>query len=148
MAECFFILNLTNFQGKNYAYWSSDIKDYGMIEAEELYRPGGFCNMGDDVHFFALTTTNMLLDSITICPPAFTDKAEKWETIDQGLVAAAASPASTELHDTSPRSLTLFHELIHMTSTVELTPDSGSTSTIFSDKKSQLTGSQQSLPSV
>jgi hypothetical protein len=47
--------------------------------------------------------------------------------IAEGLASAAAKEENpkTALQDTSPRSLTLFHELIHMTSKADLTPDTG-----------------------
>lgn len=113
--------------GEKYAYWSSDIKDYSILDAKERYAEGGFCNAGDDVDFFALTIDNLYADSITICPDAFTENAEKHESIADGLASAAAKEENdqTPLQNTSPRSLTLFHELIHMTSGADATPDTG-----------------------
>jgi hypothetical protein len=118
-------------RGDIYAYWSEDIGDYGINNnAEEAgIGPGGFCDTGPDVDMFALTIGNMLLDSVTLCPDAFTDQAELHETIAEGMGSedATHNKGGVALVRTSPRSLTLFHELIHMTSGTDTTPNVGST---------------------
>lgn len=70
----------------------------------------------------------MYVDSLTLCEAAFTEKAEKHETIDDGMKSDGATndKNGTPLEDTSPRSLTFFHELIHLTSDPDKTPDKGS----------------------
>jgi hypothetical protein len=98
------------------------------VDFPKRYPKGGFCVTGPDEHFFALTNEKLLVDSITICPDAFTTNAENFETIAQGIASTDATSATTgkPLQNTSPRSLTLFHELIHLTSGSDDTPDAGS----------------------
>jgi hypothetical protein len=74
----------------------------------------------------------MYVDSVTLCEPAFTEKAEKHETIADSMASDAATnnKVGTPLQETSPRSLTLFHEVIHMTNDPDLTPDTGSKSRV------------------
>jgi len=98
------------------------------LDAKDRYLEGGFCNHKGKGDFFALTIDNLYADSITICDVAFTEKAEKHETIADGLASSQAKDENDEtpLQDTAPRGLTLFHELIHMTTGADDTPDAGS----------------------
>jgi hypothetical protein len=109
----------------SFAYFSSDIRDY-MIEGSAnryIGNPRSFCNQPTNVHFFALTIERLLVDSITMCNVAFTTTSEPFETIAESLASTAAKTQGSELEKSSPRGLTLFHELIHLTSTSNATPD-------------------------
>lgn len=116
--------------GNNFAFWSSDILDYELLDGGTAreFGPGGFCDRADEKPYFALTNMKMLEDTITLCPDAFTGRAEPFETIREGLVSDVATNNNLEiaLEQTSPRSLTLFHELIHLTNGPEATTDEGS----------------------
>ncbi|EPE31326.1 hypothetical protein GLAREA_12629 [Glarea lozoyensis ATCC 20868] len=115
----------------HYAYWSPDIRDYVIEKASARYpgNPPSWCNgqdMTPEEQRFGLTSVSQLRDTITICPDAFDEaKSEPFETIDLTFASAAARSVRMDLEKTAPRSLTLFHELIHLTSGVENTPDVG-----------------------
>jgi hypothetical protein len=118
----------TVFTGKNYAYWSSDLVDYNLEDSTERYlgTPPSWCNsLPADPHF-AITLTRLLQDSITICDYAFTVNAEPFETNANGMASAAAQTLNSPLRQTSPRGLTLLHELVHLVLTPEKTPDTAS----------------------
>ena len=111
--------------GDNFAYYSSDIIDYMVEELAERYtgNPRSFCNQPPGVYLFALTIERLVVDSITMCNAAFTAASEPFETIADSLASVAARTRGTELEQASPRGLTLFHELIHLTSTSDATTD-------------------------
>src|SRR5437763_16974063 len=96
-----------------------------LEQAQNRYigNPRSFCNQPNNAHLFALTIERLLVDSITICDVAFTATSEPFETITQGLSSQAAGTSGSALETTSPRALTLFHELIHLTSGSDNTPD-------------------------
>jgi hypothetical protein len=117
-----------------YAYWSADLKDYlERTLAERFLADGtrtaasrGWCNAPTGETRFAVTTDNMLRDSIMLCPPAFTAAAEQFETVSDCQNSPNAAAAGNYLHQTSPRSLSLLHELFHLTMGHAKTPDTGS----------------------
>lgn len=115
--------------GDFFAYWSKDKKDYMIESSQNRYKgnPPSFCNPPPGEHMFALTITRMLVDSVTICPDSFdAKKSEPFETIADGIASEAAKKEGSSLQDTSPRGLTLFHELIHLVKDPEKTKDTAS----------------------
>jgi hypothetical protein len=117
-----------------FAYYSADVKDYVIEDAKNRYpgdatHPRSWCNgklatPAEDR--FALTESRQKRDTISLCPDAFTTDSEPFETIDAAMADAASKTLSNSLDSASPRSLTLFHELIHMTTGPDNTPDSAS----------------------
>jgi len=118
-----------------FAYYSSDLKDYVVEDAANRYpgnpptTPRSWCNgklatPAEDR--FALTESRLTRDTVTLCPDAFTTDSEPFETIDAAMADAASKTLASSLDSASPRSLTLFHELIHMTTGPDETPDSAS----------------------
>ncbi|KAG9229720.1 hypothetical protein BJ875DRAFT_181156 [Amylocarpus encephaloides] len=120
----------------SFAYYSTDLKDYVIEVAANRYpgnppaTPRSWCNghlvTPDAENRFALTESRLTRDAVTLCPDAFTTSSEPFETIDAAMADPAAARLGTPLNDASPRSLTLFHELIHMTTGPDQTPDSAS----------------------
>lgn len=106
-----------------------------MIEdAQNRYKgnPPSFCNPPAGEHMFALTITRMEKDSVTICPDSFdATKSEPFETIAAGIASDAAKKEGSRLQDTSPRGLTLFHELIHLVKDPDNTKDTASTCEVY-----------------
>jgi hypothetical protein len=111
-----------------YAYWSPDIIDYVIEESANRYpgNPPSWCKGKDATpkeHRFGLTVTAQLRDVVMMCPDAFEEISEPYETIDIALHSDEAKTIKKPLQSASPRSLTLFHEFIHLTSGVEETKD-------------------------
>ncbi|KAF7959482.1 hypothetical protein EAE96_001098 [Botrytis aclada] len=114
-----------------YAYYSSDLRDY-VIETKANRYPGSprsWCrgkSLARKELRFGLTNTNLYRDVVTLCPDAFTTDSEPYETIANAMASTQAKTAGADLDKASPRSLTLFHELIHLTfgNGADDTPDS------------------------
>jgi len=144
--------HFTKLSGDIYTYWSSDILDYGVSKKSEEAKVGngGFCDLTNGNDMFALTIGNMLVDSVTLCPDAFTEKAELHETIAMGMASdeATSKKLGVTLESTSPRSLTLFHELIHLSSGTSNTKDVGSRYTVPAFEISMLMPFQRNQPKV
>lgn len=116
-----------------YAYYSSDLHDYVIEDSKNRYpgNPRSWCrgrSLARQELRFGLTHTNLYRDVVTLCPDAFTTDSEPYETIAAAMASAQARTLGADLDDASPRSLTLFHELIHMTygKGADDTPDTAS----------------------
>ena len=115
----------------HYAYWSSDVKDYELVVAKDRYPgdPRSYCNVDmtkpakDCENHFGLTLTKMLEDSLTICPVAFTETAEPYDTIADAVQSDMVKGSRRTLRNNAPRSLTLLHELVHLIGEPENTLD-------------------------
>ncbi|KAF7894199.1 hypothetical protein EAF00_007713 [Botryotinia globosa] len=118
-----------------YAYYSSDLHDY-VIETKANRYPGNppsWCrgkSLSPKELRFGLTNTNLYCDVVTLCPDAFSTDSEPYETIATAMASIQAKTAGADLDDASPRSLTLFHELIYLSfgQGADDTPDSASKS--------------------
>ncbi|KAF4633311.1 hypothetical protein G7Y89_g4804 [Cudoniella acicularis] len=111
-----------------FAYYSSDLKDYVIEEAANRYpgNPPSWCNGASATppeNRFALTESRLTRDVVTLCLDAFAAVSEPYETIAAAMASTSSKTPGDSLNDASPRSLTLFHELIHMTTTPDKTPD-------------------------
>jgi hypothetical protein len=111
-----------------YAYYSPDLADYVLEDAVNRYlgNPRSWCNAPAGETRFALTEARQKRDAITLCPAAFTNAAEPFETIALAMASPLVGQLGTGLGLTSPRGLTLFHELIHMVMGPDSTPDTAS----------------------
>jgi hypothetical protein len=108
-----------------YAYYSSDLHDYVLEDAENRYleEPHEWCNSIEGDTRFAITEARQKRDVITLCPTAFGATAEPFETIALAGASPLVGQLGTGLGLTSPRGLTLFHELIHLVKSPDQTPD-------------------------
>jgi hypothetical protein len=113
-----------------YAYYSSDLIGYIIEEAADRYtgNPPSWCNGVPGDPRFALTGTGLSRNTITLCPDAFLDIAEPYETVGDALSSDKAKALGSDLVTAAPRSLTLLHELVHLTMGVANTLDSASMS--------------------
>jgi hypothetical protein len=111
-----------------YAYYSSDLEDYVLEDAANRYlgTPPSWCNAPTGETRFAITEARQKRDTITLCPVAFTVMAEPFETIALAMASPLVGQLRTGLGLTSPRGLTLFHELIHLVMGPDNTPDTAS----------------------
>ncbi|KAF7942543.1 hypothetical protein BELL_0499g00010 [Botrytis elliptica] len=80
---------------------------------------------------FGLTNTNLYRDVATLCPDAFSMDSERHETVATAMASTQSETAGAYLDYASPRSLTLFHELILLKfgQGADDTPDSATKST-------------------
>jgi hypothetical protein len=119
--------------GKAYAYYMPDFKAYFFLKTSERHDPGAgkrhLCASGQTL---ALTDATALENhggglTLTFCPIAFTKDCDPDE--QRGFCQDTSGPAriNNQVPNTvrgkQPRSLTMLHELVHVTLGPEDSPD-------------------------